>query len=412
MTNGRRGLGRGASFGLLVVANVLLMASTSAPSPIYPVYLQRWGFSVTVLTVVFAVYVAGLVVALLTVGSLSDHIGRRPVLIASLLVAAAGTALFWAADGVGVLVIARIVQGLATGMATGALAAELVELSPADRPHRGPMMTAVGTSFGLAAGGGITGLLVQAGPHPDAVVFPVLTVAFLVVAALVADIPETADRSPGVLKSLRPSVHVPRETRRAFLGAVPAIVASWSLTGLFLALTPSLVTDVLHEGFGAAGGLGIAVLFLANSAGGLWAARHTARVATLMGAVLLVVGSAVLAGSLVAGSAVVFLLGSILAGLGVGLTFTGTLRGISAATTAKARSEVFSAAYVVSYAAMSLPSLAAGLVAPSWGLEATGYSYLGFVGVLSVTAAVLARRPRGADPAPAAELAAARPDHS
>jgi len=61
-TGGRR-LGRLASFGVLVVANVLLMASTSAPSPIYPMYLQRWGFSVTMLTVVFAVYVVGLVVA-------------------------------------------------------------------------------------------------------------------------------------------------------------------------------------------------------------------------------------------------------------------------------------------------------------------------------------------------------------
>jgi hypothetical protein len=81
LTAARR-LGHRASFSLLAIANVLLMASTSAPSPIYPLYLHRWGFSVTILTVIFAVYVAGLVAALLTVGSLSDHLGRRPVLIA------------------------------------------------------------------------------------------------------------------------------------------------------------------------------------------------------------------------------------------------------------------------------------------------------------------------------------------
>jgi MFS family permease len=152
-TGGRR-VGQGASFSVLVFANVLLMASTSAPSPIYPLYLQRWGFSVTILTVVFAVYVAGLVGALLTVGSLSDHLGRRPVLVASLLLAAAGTAIFWAAGGVFSLVFARVVQGIATGTATGALAAGLVEFSPEGRPHVGPTMTAVGTSFGLAVGGG------------------------------------------------------------------------------------------------------------------------------------------------------------------------------------------------------------------------------------------------------------------
>ncbi|GAA3436281.1 MFS transporter [Kutzneria kofuensis] len=210
--NGVSRFGRGASFSLLVVANVLLMASTSAPSPIYPLYLQRWGFSVTVLTVVFAVYVAGLVGALLTVGSLSDHLGRRPVLVASLLVAAAGTAVFWAADGVVPLVIARIVQGIATGTATGALAAGLVEFSPEGRPHAGPTMTAVGTSFGLAVGGGVAGLLVQVGPRPDAAIFPALTLVFVVLAGLVLAIPETAVRRPGGLAALRPRMRVP--TRR------------------------------------------------------------------------------------------------------------------------------------------------------------------------------------------------------
>src|SRR5581483_9301295 len=140
--NDRR-IGRGASFRLLVTANVLMMAAASAPSPVYPLYLRRWGFSVTVLTVVFAVYVAGLLGALLTAGSLSDHLGRRPVLIASLLVAAVGTVIFWTAGGVGALILARVVQGIATGTATGALAAGLVEFSPIRRPNLGPTMTAV-----------------------------------------------------------------------------------------------------------------------------------------------------------------------------------------------------------------------------------------------------------------------------
>jgi predicted MFS family arabinose efflux permease len=387
-----RRFGRGASFGLLVIANVVLMASTSAPSPIYPLYLHRWGFSVTILTVVFAVYVAGLLGALLTVGSLSDHVGRRPVLVASLLVAAAGTAIFWAAGGVVWLVLARVVQGIATGMATGALAAGLVEFSPAQRPHRGPTMTAVGTSFGLAVGGGVVGLLVQISPRPDAAVFPVLTLAFVVLAVLVPAIPETAARRAGGLASVRPAVRVPREARREFVASVPAIVAGWCVTGLFLALAPSLVSDVLHVRFGAAGGLSIAVLFIANSVGGLWAARQGVHVATLLGAVLLTVGAAGLAAALAFASPVVFISGSIISGLGVGLTFNGTFRGISRVTTATSRSEVFSAVYVVSYVALSVPSLAAGLVAPSWGLATTGYLYIAFVGVLSLGAALHAGR--------------------
>jgi MFS family permease len=108
--NGRR-LGRRSSFVALVCANVLMMATASAPSPIYPLYRERWGFSVTMLTVIFAVYVAGLLGALLTAGSLSDHLGRRPVLVAALLVAAASTAIFWAADGVTDRTALRFVTG-------------------------------------------------------------------------------------------------------------------------------------------------------------------------------------------------------------------------------------------------------------------------------------------------------------
>ncbi|BBY18124.1 MFS transporter [Mycolicibacterium litorale] len=373
---------------MLVSATVVLMASTSAPSPVYPLYLERWGLSVTSLTAIFAVYVLGLVGALLTVGSLSDRVGRRPVLIASLVVAAAGTAIFWAAEGPVWLALARVVQGVATGTATGALAAGLLEFAPAERPHRGPTMTAVGTTFGLAVGGGSAGLLVSLSPRPDGVVFPALTMALLLLAALVSLIPETVARRKAGFAAMRPRVRVPREARRGFVAAIPAIVAGWSMTGLFLALAPSLIRDVMHVRWGAAGGLSITVLFLANSGGGLWAARLTARRANVIGAVLLSVGAASLGAALSATSTAVFIGGAIVCGVGAGLTFNGTLRGISEATEAGSRSEVFSAAFVVSYAALGVPSLAAGLASPLWGLQTTGYVYITFIGVLSVVAAL------------------------
>jgi hypothetical protein len=391
VTRGRR-LGRTTSFAVLVFANVLLMASTSAPSPIYPLYLQRWGFSVTTLTVVFAVYVAGLIAALLTVGSLSDYLGRRPVLGVSLLMAAAGTAVFWAADGVFSLILGRVLQGIATGTATGALAAALVEFSPTGRLQLGPTMTAAATGFGLAVGGGLAGVLVAASPRPDAMIFPALTIAFVVLAAVVFALPETAERRAGTRAALRPRVRVPRETHQEFVAALPAVVAGWAVTGLFLALAPSVVRDVLQIHFAAAGGLSITVLFVANCAGGLWAARAPAQHATWLGALLLALGAAGLATALIFSSPSLFTGAALVAGLGVGLTFNGTLRSISGTTSAASRSEVFSAVFVVSYAALGLPSLAAGFAAPSWGLKSTTYAYIVFIGVLSMGAAVRAGR--------------------
>jgi MFS family permease len=306
--------------------------------------------------------------------------------------AAPTTAIFWAADGVGALLIARVVQGLATGTATGALAAGLVEFAPEERPHLGPTMTAVSTSVGMALGAGVVGLLVPVTTHPDAYVFPLLTLAFVSLAVVVLAIPEPHTRRAGGLASLRPRLRVPREARPEFLASVPAMVAGWSVAGMFLALIPSLVTTVLHVRFGAAGGLSIAVLFLANTAGGVWAVRHAPRVGISLGAVCLTLGSAGLAAALVLTSLTVFVIGSVIAGLGVGLTLNGTLRVVGAATNAKARSEVFSAAYVISYTALSVPSLAAGLLARWWGLETTAYLYIAFVAVLSLIAAAHAGR--------------------
>ncbi|MFF9396805.1 MFS transporter [Streptomyces griseoluteus] len=384
---------------MLVCANVVMMATASAPSPIYPLYRERWGLSVTMLTVVFAVYVVGLLGALLMVGSLSDHVGRRPVLAAALLVAAASTAIFWTADGIVSLLVARVVQGIATGTATSALAAGLVDLSPERRPQLGPTMTAVGTSIGMATGAGVVGLLVQSTSRPDAYVFPVLTLTFVVLAVVILRIPETRAPQAFQLASLRPRVRVPREVRPAFLAAGPSLVAGWAVTGLFLSLTPSLMSTVLHVRFGAAGGLSIATLFLANSVGGFCSVRHTARLATLRGAVLLTLGALGLAVAIAVASSAVYVGGAVVAGLGVGLTFNGSLRAITAVTTAKSRSEVFSAVYVISYAALSLPSLAAGVTAPSWGLKTTGYLYVGFVGALSVVAALHAGRSHAHRPA-------------
>jgi hypothetical protein len=228
---------------------------------------------------------------------------------------------------------------------------------------------------GLAAGAAVVGLLVQSVPHPDTDVFSVLTWVFLLLAAAIWLIPETVASPVGARVSLRPRAGVPQDSRRRFLAAVPALVASWSVTGLFLALTPSVVTGVLHVTQGAAGGLDIAAFFLAGGMGGMCTAHHTVRQATLLGAVLLTVGSAGLAVAMALPSPVVYTCGAVVAGLGVGLTYNGNLRAIGEVTTAQSRSEVFSAVYVVSYAALSLPSLTAGLLAPACGLKATSFVY-------------------------------------
>jgi MFS family permease len=80
--------GRAGSFWLLATLLALLSAASSTPSPLYAVYAARWHFSSITLTAIFGVYALALLAALLTTGRLSDHLGRRPVVLLALFVLA------------------------------------------------------------------------------------------------------------------------------------------------------------------------------------------------------------------------------------------------------------------------------------------------------------------------------------
>ena len=383
------------AFVTLGVATVTITAAASAPSPIYPLYRDRWHFSVTLLTVVFAVYALGLLASLLCVGSLSDHIGRRPVLVAAFTMAAVSTAIFWAADGLVTLILARLIQGVASGSAMSALAAALLDLAPKTRPHLAATVSAVATSVGMAGGAAFAGLLTAATSRPDRIVFPCLTTMFLALALISLALPEAARTRRAGLRTLRPTVRVGSDARSVFWTTMPSTIAGWAAGGLFLALIPTLVRDVLHLQLPAAGGLTIAVLYLAVSVGGMWSARHGTRTATILGAALMTAGSVSLALGLATDSLGEFAVAALAIGLGVGLTFNGNLRAMSAVTSAKTRSETLAATYVASYASLSVPTLAAGILTPFFGLEATGFAFIAFVGVLSATAFAHALRQPG-----------------
>src|SRR5258708_13605207 len=158
--------GRAGSFWLLATLLALLSAASSAPSRLYAVYAARWPVSPITLSAIFGVYTLALLAALLTAGRRSDHVGRRAVVLLALPSLLAGVLAFIVASSVAWLFAARILQGLGTGMAAGAISAWLVDLQPPDRPGLGSVVGSVAPISGLAAGTLGAGLLVQSGSHP------------------------------------------------------------------------------------------------------------------------------------------------------------------------------------------------------------------------------------------------------
>jgi len=186
-----RALPRAVAFWVVAATTAMLLAASSAPSLLYPVYQAEFRFSAITLTVIFAVYVFALMTSLLTVGRLSDYVGRRVVLAGALVVEAGALALFLGADRVAWLLSARIVQGLATGAAIGALGAYLLDLQPSDGSRLGLLVNSAAPSFGLGLGAMVTGLLVQYGPHPTRLIFAILTALFVALALATVALPET-----------------------------------------------------------------------------------------------------------------------------------------------------------------------------------------------------------------------------
>jgi MFS family permease len=394
-----------SSFALLASIVLFFLAGSSAPTPLYALYQSAWGFSPVTVTVIFGIYAVAVLATLLTFGSLSDHVGRRPVLIVAALMQAVAMMIFATADGLGALLVARVVQGLSTGAAIGAVGAGLLDI---DR-SRGTVANSVAPMAGTATGGILSGLMVQYLPAPTHLVYLVLAGIFLLQAGGVALMPETVAPRPGALASLRPRLRLPADLRGVVLLAAPALVATWALAGFYGSLGPALVRRILGSTSFVVGGLTLFVLAGSGAVTVLLLRRWPALRMMNLGAVALLVGVGLTLVAATRGVASLFFTGAALAGVGFGAGFQGAIRTVLPRTAAADRAGVLSVLFVISYLAMGLPAVLGGLrVVHGGGLVATSREYGAAVMGLAALALAggLARLRRTKDDAVRARLVA------
>ncbi|MGY1744143.1 MFS transporter [Blastococcus sp. SYSU D00695] len=367
--------------GLLLLA----LAASGVPTPLYRVYAERFGFGPGTLTVVFGIYAFALLAALLVVGGLSDHVGRRPVLAGGLLLMAVAMVLFLAADGVGWLLVARVVQGVSMGGLTGTLGAALLDSQRADRPL-GALVNSAAPGLGLSLGAVGAGLVVEYVAEPTRWVFAVLTVALVLAAACVLLLPETSPRAPGALASLRPSVRVPRPQRPGFLLALPVMVAAWALGGLYLSLGPSLTATVFGIDDHLVGSLLVLAMQGSAAVGAVLGRPLAPEGAMVGGALAFAAGVLGTIAALVTGSVAVLFVSAVVSGIGFGMAFLGAVAVITAGVSPAERAGLLSAVFVVGYLSFSIPAIVAGTVSSSVGLETVAEVYAAVLVVLALGA--------------------------
>ncbi len=392
-TEKRPTLGRGAAFWLLAATLSLLLFASSAPSPLYVVYQAEWGFGTLTLTSVFAVYALALLVALTVAGRVSDVVGRRPTLLVALVIELAGMLAFAEARNVVWLFAARILQGVATGIAMGTISAALIDLEPPGRPGLGATLGVAAPLSGLAAGALAAGLLVDYGPDPTRLVFWLLLAAFAVTALGARAIPETVvgGNQPWV-RTLRPRLAVPVALRGAFVKTIPCLVAAWALGGLILSLGPSLTAGVLRNPSHLAGGLPIFIMAGVSAVASVRLRQAHARATARGGLAAMIVGIGVALAALDTGSTGLFLAATAIAGLGFGPAFAGAFRALSSLAPIDQRGGLVSSILAVAYLAFSLPAVAAGVAVTRLGLRETADIYGIALIVIAVIALALSRQ--------------------
>jgi MFS family permease len=372
----------------LVVAGALfiLLLDGNLPTPLYAVYRERFGFSGTELTLIFAIYAMALIPSLLVFGQLSDRVGRRRVIAAGLGVAALGLLLLALAQSTAWLFVARAVQGLALGTTVGSAAAALVELEPDGDHARAALATVLGQSGGSAAGPLLAGVLAQWAPAPRQLSYALGIV--LTVAAALAVLRIDEPRAPsGEWRLQRP--RVPDDARGPFARASLTGASVWAVGALFLSVVPSYAAKLLQTSdlalLGAISAimLGMACLAQALSVRG----AMTPTRAQPLGLGLLAAGVLALVLAFPAHSLALVLVAAVLAGSGLGLGFFGSQAQVNAIAPADRRGEVTAAFITCLYSGVAVTVIATGVLSDAISLStAVAVSGIAVAAVATATA--------------------------
>ncbi|MBT2548889.1 MFS transporter [Arthrobacter sp. ISL-65] len=386
----------GALFVIAAAAFVMVFAAAGAPIPLYDLYRGEDGIATGDLAFGAVGYFAGTLFSLLFLGRLSDHIGRKPVILGSIGFAIAGSLLMSGVHTMPALLVARLLQGLGSGLAASAMGAYVFDTARGKPAWLPAMVTGSGPMLGIPLGALLAALLVETAPLPRALPFLVISAVLAVLGVGFLFGPETCAPTPGARRSLRPQVSVPNGAGRLVFAVGAAFVATWCIGGFYQAFAPTITTDNLGSDSVLVAAAVFSSIMIAAPLGGPIAGKLGPPRAIRAGAIIftLAVIGALLA--LWAGAIIPFLISSLLGGIAQGVLASGGTRAILEHTPAHERGATLSTIYVISYSGAAIPALIAGRLT---GLITLPQLFLGYTGLVAIAAilAILALDPPRTD---------------
>ena len=367
-------------FVLAVLAFWVAMVGTTLPTPLYPLYAQRYGFGSLLVTVIFGIYAFGVVAGLILFGNLSDQLGRKPLLLFGLALSAGSALLFLFAQSLVPIYVGRVVSGFSAGVFTGTATAYVIDLAPRGRRRLASFVAVVANLGGLGSGSLLSGLLAQWAPHPLRTPYAVDLGLVAAATAGLLLVPETVARGEMRLRLQR--LGIPDEVRATFVRAALAGVAAFAVSGVFSSVAPEFLSLGLNHRSPALTGLLVFLLFMMSLVGQAVVVRVPNPLAA--GCVFLVVGVALLAVSLAADSLAALFASAVFTGLGQGVIISAGLAAIAERAPAERRGETASSFFVTCYLGLSTPVIAAGIAIHYSSIRTAGIGFCAGVGLVAL----------------------------
>jgi hypothetical protein len=389
--------GRGGTRPLAFISAVLSLvasfAAAAAPIPLYNIYRAEDGFTNAGVSMAVVSYAVGTIAALLVLGRLSNHLGRRLAATTSLGLLLLGCLLLLNVRDIDVLLAGRFLEGVGTGLASTSLSAYIFDAAPSRPEWLASVASSQGPMLGLTVGAMASGALVQYGPWPRELIYLVCAGLLLLSAALIAISPETATPTPGVWRSLLPRVSVPARVLPLLPVAAAVFLATWATGAFYQAFVPGLLEDQLHTDSPLILGLAFAAYMGPSALGAPIGGRFTPAVAQRIGMVAFLAGMIGIVTAINAGTLVLFIIATVLAGAGQGIAITAATRGLLDGSILTDRAPIFSAIYLICYGGATFPSLIAAQLSITFSLAPIALGYGGLSLLATLFTLVGARNP-------------------
>lgn len=371
-----------------VYAFMIVMMGTTLPTPLYPIYSDAFHLSPLMITIIYAVYALGVIGGLLVFGQLSDRIGRRYVLIPGIILSVLSAVVFLSATNVGLLLLGRVISGLSAGLFTSTATATIVNLAPDNKKNQASTIASSVNMLGLGFGPLLCGVLAQYLPYALHLVFIVDIVLLIPAFIGIWLMPEPIQNKQSFQIKVQ-KLSVPSNIRGTFIYAVIPVFVGFSMLGLFTAISPNFLGEILNIQNKAIIGVTVFLVFCASTVGQLLFKEKSDYNVLMLGSATLIVGVILVGISLPLGSYVLLLIGAIVSGFGQAFSFRAGLSTVNTVSPSDKQGEITSAFFTIAYVAISIPVVGVGLLQLGLSVQGAGIVFSIIVVILAIISLLL-----------------------